>query len=93
MDISLMDFSSSSKWLVLFFYNPLDFITPSELLELEAWREELEKMDCKILAVCLDSVVVHEQFASTNPGFGWLGIKFPLHAGGQEQQYLQDVRS
>ena len=80
MDISLMDFSSSCKWLVLFFY-PLDFgyITPSELLELEARREELEMMDCKILAVSSDSVVVHEQFASTNPGFGGVhGIKFPL---------------
>ena len=80
LDISLTDFSSSSKWLVLFFY-PLDFgyITPSELLELEARRKELELMDCKILAVSSDSVVVHEQFASTNPGFGGVhGIKFPL---------------
>ena len=79
-DISLSDFSSSSKWLVLFFY-PLDFgyITPSELLELETRRKDLEKMDCKILAVSSDSVVVHEQFASVNPGFGGVyGIKFPL---------------
>ena len=80
LDISLSDFSSSNQWLVLFFY-PLDFgyISPSELLELETRRKELEKMNCKILAVSSDSVVVHEQFVSINPGFGGVhGIKFPL---------------
>ena len=80
LDISLSDFSSSGKWVLLFFY-PVDFgyISPSELLELEARREELEKLDCKILAVSSDSVVVHERFASYNAGFGGVhGIKFPL---------------
>ena len=70
LDISLSDFSSAGEWLVLFFY-PLDFgyITPSELMELEAKRKVLEEMKCKILAVSTDSVVIHEQFASINPGF------------------------
>ena len=66
--------------MVLFFY-PLDFgyISPSELLELETRRKELEKRNCKILAVSSDNVVVHEQFVSINPGFGGVhGIKFPL---------------
>jgi len=80
LDISLSDFSSAGEWLVLFFY-PLDFgyITPSELMELEAKRKILEEMKCKILAVSTDSVVIHEKFASINPGFGGVhGIKFPL---------------
>jgi peroxiredoxin (alkyl hydroperoxide reductase subunit C) len=80
LDISLSDFSYSGQWLVLFFYH-LDFgyISPSELLELETRRKELEMMNCKILAVSSDSVVVHEQFVSINPGFGGVhGIKFPL---------------
>ena len=64
LDISLTDFSSAGKWLVLFFY-PLDFgyISPSELLELEARRGELESLDCRLVAMAQDSVVVHEQFA------------------------------
>ena len=80
LDISLSDFSSANQWLVLLFY-PLDFgyISSSELLELETKRKELEKMNCKILAVSSDSVVVHEKFASINSGFGGVhGIKFPL---------------
>ena len=46
MDISLNDYSG--KWLVLFFY-PLDFgyVSPSELLELEKRRPELELLNCR----------------------------------------------
>merc|ERR1711990_877812 len=78
MDISINDYTG--KWLLLFFY-PLDFgyVSPSELLELEARRPELESLNCSLLAVSQDSVVVHERFADLNPGFGGVfGIKFPL---------------
>ena len=51
-EFQLSDFSSNNKWMILFFY-PLDFgyISPSELMELEKNRKELEKLDCKIAAV------------------------------------------
>ena len=44
--ISLNDYTG--KWLVLFFY-PLDFgyVSPSELLELEKRRPELELLNCR----------------------------------------------
>ena len=60
-----------SKWVVLLFH-PLDFgyITSSEL---EARRTDLEEINCKILAVSSDSVVVHEQFAS---GAGPITFKY-----------------
>ena len=47
-DISLTDFSSAGQWLLLFFY-PVDFgyVSPSELLEMEAKRPELEKLGCR----------------------------------------------
>ena len=46
MDISINDYTG--KWLLLFFY-PLDFgyVSPSELLELEARRPELESLNCR----------------------------------------------
>ena len=46
MDISINDYTG--KWLILFFY-PLDFgyVSPSELLELEARRPELESLNCR----------------------------------------------
>ena len=46
MDISINDYTG--KWLILFFY-PLDFgyVSPSELLELELRRPELESLNCR----------------------------------------------
>ena len=87
-DVSLTDYIREENsisfrkgsWLVLFFY-PMDFgyIAPSELLELERKRSELEKMNCKILAVSTDAAVVHEKFSSLSPEDGGVkGIKFPL---------------
>lgn len=80
LDISITDYTSAGKWIVLFFY-PVDFgyVSPSELLELDARCEELEKLNCRLVAVSQDSAVVHERFASINRGFGGaFGIKFPL---------------
>jgi len=80
MEIKLSDFSSSGKWLILFFY-PLDFgyISPSELMELEKKRNELERLDCKIVAISRDSAISHEKFVNIHPGYGGVnGIKFPL---------------
>jgi len=78
LDISINDYSD--KWLILFFY-PLDFgyVSPSELLELEKRRPQLESLNCRVLAVSQDSVVVHERFANLNPGYGGVfDINFPL---------------
>ena len=77
--------------MVHFFY-PLDFgyISPSDLLELETKRKELEK-NFKILAVY---VVVPEQYDFINPGFGGVhGIKFPLledKTGSISKMYSQE---
>ena len=48
VDISLNDYTG--KWLILFFY-PLDFgyVSPSELLELEKRRPELELLNCRYI--------------------------------------------
>ena len=56
MDISLNE--NSGKWLVLFFY-PLDFgyVSPSELLELEARRPELESLNCRYTINLIPSIV------------------------------------
>ena len=52
MDISINDYTG--KWLVLFFY-PLDFgyVSPSELLELELRRPELESLNCRLHTINL----------------------------------------
>ena len=56
MDISINDYTG--KWLVLFFY-PLDFgyVSPSELLELEARRPELESLNCRYNINLVPSIV------------------------------------
>ena len=56
MDISINDYTG--KWLVLFFY-PLDFgyVSPSELLELEARRPELESLNCRYTINLIPSMV------------------------------------
>jgi peroxiredoxin (alkyl hydroperoxide reductase subunit C) len=79
-DISLNDFNSDGKWLVLFFY-PLDFgyISPSELVALEARRGELEGLGCRLVAVSQDSAVSHHRFGDIHCGFGGVfGLGFPL---------------
>ena len=45
LDISINDYSD--RWLILFY--PLDFgyVSPSELLELEKRRPELELLNCR----------------------------------------------
>ena len=56
MDISINDYTG--KWLVLFFY-PLDFgyVSPSELLELEVRRPELESLNCRYIINLIHSMV------------------------------------
>ena len=79
-DISLNDFNSDGKWLVLFFY-PLDFgyISPSELVALEGRRGELEGLGCRLVAVSQDSAVSHHRFGDIHCGFGGdFGLGFPL---------------
>ena len=46
LDISINNYSD--KWLILFFY-PLDFgyVSPSELMELEKRRPQLELLNCR----------------------------------------------
>ena len=69
MDISINDYTG--KWLVLFFY-PLDFgyVSPSELLELEARRPELESLNCRY-TINLISNMVFNSSSSPAPGC-WL---------------------
>ena len=79
-DISLSDNIAKKNWTILFFY-PLDFgyITPSELMELENCRTELEGLKCNIVALSTDSAVTHEKFCSIQPRYGGVqGINFPL---------------
>ena len=91
MDISLNDYTG--KWLVLFFY-PLDFgyVSPSELLELEKRRPELELLNCRytntnpILSTAfiffssrLLAVSQDSVVVHERIGYGGVfGIKFPL---------------
>ena len=58
MNISINDYTDTGKWLVLFF-SPLDFgnVSPSELLELEARRPELESLNCRYTINLIPSMV------------------------------------
>ena len=84
MDISLNE--NSGKWLVLFFY-PLDFgnVSPSELLELEARRPELESLNCRYTINLIPSMVFilscSRLLAVSQDRWcynGVYGIKFPV---------------
>ena len=80
------------KTLILFFY-PLDFgvIAPCELLQIEKQSEELQRMDCSVIAVSQCSALSHDQFKAEEPAKGGVkGINFPLLAdtnGDIAQQY------
>ena len=79
-DISLSDNIAKKNWTILFFY-PLDFgyIAPSELMELENCRTELEGLKCNIVALSTDSAVTHEKFCSIQPRYGGVqGIEWFL---------------
>ena len=80
-DISMDELlSKEGQWLLLFFY-PLDFgyISPSELMELNKIKGELDKLKCQIIACSTDSAVTHEKFLSVPPSNGGVqGIEFPL---------------
>ena len=84
LDISITDFTSAGKWLILFFTPSTSATSPPA----SSWswrREELEKLNCRLLGTCSiprlvavsqDSAVVHERFAGINRGFGGVfGIK------------------
>ena len=70
----------NGSWCLLFFY-PMDFgyICPSELLELNEIKPELDKLNCNIVGCSTDSAVTHNIFLSRSPEkAGVKGIQFPL---------------
>ncbi len=68
------------RWLILVFY-PRDFsmVCPSELIGLSQRREELDEMNCDLLAIGCDPIELHERWVETpKPQGGLGGLNFPL---------------
>jgi len=70
------------NYLVLFFY-PKDFtfVCPTEILEFEKYRDEFEKLGCKIIGASTDTAEVHWAWLHTPVEKGGIqGVKYPLIA-------------
>jgi len=68
------------RWLILVFY-PRDFslVCPSELIGLSQRHEELDHLNCDLLAIGCDGIDLHERWMSTPKGEGGLGgLNYPL---------------
>ncbi len=79
-DFKLSDFRG--KYVLLFFY-PLDFtfVCPSEILAFGKAVEELEKANCQLIGVSVDSAFTHLAWKNTPVNEGGIGnIQYPLVA-------------
>jgi peroxiredoxin (alkyl hydroperoxide reductase subunit C) len=69
------------KWIILLFY-PLDFtfVCPTEVLNFSAAAEKLNKLNCQIFGISVDSTFVHKAWVETKRGDGGLGgsLNYPL---------------
>jgi peroxiredoxin (alkyl hydroperoxide reductase subunit C) len=69
------------KWVILLFY-PLDFtfVCPTEVLNFSAAANELNKMNCQIFGISVDSAYVHKAWVDTKREDGGLGgsLDYPL---------------
>ncbi len=76
--VRLADFAG--QWLLLLFY-PRDysFICPTELTSFSAMVDEFKSRGCRILAVGVDPIELHEEWLNEPPNRGGLGpMRFPL---------------
>ncbi len=79
-DFKLSDFRG--KYVLLFFY-PLDFtfVCPSEILAFGKAVDELEKANCQLIGVSVDSAFTHLAWKNTPVNEGGIGnIQYPLVA-------------
>jgi peroxiredoxin (alkyl hydroperoxide reductase subunit C) len=69
------------KWVLLLFY-PLDFtfVCPTEVLNFSAAAEKLNKLNCQIFGISVDSAYVHKAWVDTKREDGGLGgsLNYPL---------------
>ncbi|EIA19405.1 peroxiredoxin [Listeria fleischmannii subsp. coloradonensis] len=78
--VSLSDFITANKWLVLFFY-PKDFtfICPAEIMALSARMEEFKHLDTDIVGISSDTVHTHLEWTQTPVAKGGIGkLNYPL---------------
>lgn len=66
--ISLQDIKKAGKWTVLVFY-PADFtfVCPTELADLAAQQEQMDKLGATIVAVSTDTKFAHMVWRNTEP--------------------------
>jgi peroxiredoxin (alkyl hydroperoxide reductase subunit C) len=71
------------RWVILLFY-PLDFtfVCPTEVLAFSEAANELQKLNCQILGISVDSHFVHKAWVDTKREDGGLGgsLNYPLLA-------------
>ena len=69
------------KWVILLFY-PLDFtfVCPTEVLNFSASADQLNKLNCQIFGISVDSPFVHKAWVDTKREEGGLGgsLNYPL---------------
>lgn len=81
-DISLSDYKSKGKWLVLFYY-PLDFtfVCPTEIIAYGDRIAEFNSVGCEVLAASCDNKHTHLAWVNTPRSNGGLGdMKIPILA-------------
>jgi alkyl hydroperoxide reductase subunit AhpC len=80
--ISLSDYTSAGKWLVLFYY-PLDFtfVCPTEIIGYSEAASQFQAIGCEVLAASCDSKHSHLAWMKTPRSEGGLGkMQIPILA-------------
>ena len=67
-------------WLLLVFYpRDFSFVCPTELTAISAQHEEFDQRDCRVIAVSVDPMEIHEEWLLSPPEVGGVGpLRFPL---------------
>jgi alkyl hydroperoxide reductase subunit AhpC len=76
--VRLSDYAG--KWLLILFYpRDFSFVCPTELTTFSAAVSEFARRGCKLLAIGVDSVELHEEWIATPESDGGLGpMQFPI---------------
>jgi alkyl hydroperoxide reductase subunit AhpC len=79
-EISLSDYTSKGKWVVLFYF-PLTFtfVCPTEIISFSDRQPEFEAINCQLIAASCDSTQSHIAWSNLPRNEGGLGdMKIPI---------------
>jgi alkyl hydroperoxide reductase subunit AhpC len=68
------------SWVVIVFYpRDFSFVCPTELISFSARKDEFDRRSCRLVAISVDPIRLHEEWTSTEPSRGGVGrLRLPL---------------